>query len=244
MAGNFTAPDANPVICATCHNPHTPTSENDEQLRTVGDVTTPYGGPDYPNGYTITGWGNGQLCAQCHHARPTLASIQTQFAIGSAHPGPHDGPQADMFAGYGDYELPGTVDHVSQHLILNSLPDVCVDCHILRLEFTDPGGPAYGHTFLPQLAKCQQCHPNATDFNIGGAQDTTRALLNSLAALLPHDSTGSVMSVMDTTHWTLRQRQAGYTYFFVTNDGSFGVHNKNYAWSILRNAINSFSRPE
>jgi hypothetical protein len=239
MAGNFAAPDSNPVICATCHNPHTPTPENEEQLRTVGPVTTPYGGPDYPNGYTISGWGNGQLCVQCHHARPTLASIQLQFAIGSQHPGPHDGPQAEMFVGYGDYELPGPVLRMSQHLLTSDLPDVCVDCHIVRREFTDPGGPAYGHTFMPQLSKCQQCHPLATDFNIGGVQDSTHALLDTLAAHLPHDSTGNVMSAMDTTHWTLAQREAGYTYFFVMNDGSYGVHNRDYAWSVLRNAINS-----
>jgi hypothetical protein len=55
-------------------------------------------------------------------------------------------------------------------------------------------------------------------------------------ALLPQEN-GELLPY-DTLNWTREEREAGYAYFFVTNDASKGVHNSRYARSLLENAIN------
>jgi hypothetical protein len=99
------------------------------------------------------------------------------------------------------------------------------------------GGPLYGHSFFPDIRKCQTCHTEATDFDINGAQTRIEAKLEELAALLPHNASGAVRDTMDLVNWTREQREAGYVYLFVENDGSMGVHNVGYADSLLTNAI-------
>jgi hypothetical protein len=234
-------PLANGVTCATCHDPHNKT--NEMQLRTVADVTQSYGGEDNPDGRVISGLGNGQLCAQCHHARSSRSSILTQITTGSAHPGPHHSPQADMVSGYGDWELPGPVNRTNQHNFAADtlLQEACASCHMWQIPRGQTGGPFYGHDFEPKIEMCQQCHSSATSFDIAGVQTHTMTLLDSLGGLLPHDSTGAVRATIDTVNWTADQRAAGYTYFFVESDGSKGVHNAAYTTSILTNAINSLS---
>lgn len=224
------------VTCATCHDPHS--STNAGQLRNVGNVTSPYGGEDAPDGYVISGWGAGQLCVQCHHARRSRSNIMAQINNGSAHPGPHPSSQGDMVAGRGSYEIPGyTYPRTMLHQT-SFVADMCVTCHIVTRGFDNPQGPAYGHTFEPQLAKCQQCHASATNFDVGGVQTEVANLMEQLEDLLPQDSTGHVAHVMDTLNWTRPQREAGYAYFFVYDDKSHGVHNRDYTIALLTNAIN------
>jgi hypothetical protein len=229
----FDGETANMVGCATCHDAHG--ADNVAQLRTLADVTTPYGGEDEQSGHTITGYGKGQLCVQCHHARRSRSSIQTQLNSGSAHPGPHESPQGDMVSGHGCWETPGEYERENPHV--GHLENMCVDCHMYSIPMGQAGGPLYGHSFAPDIRKCQTCHEEATDFNVHGVQTRIEAKIEELAALLPHDSTGAVMAEMDTVNWTRAQREAGYGYIFVEADGSKGVHNPAYADSILTNAI-------
>ena len=239
-AGRSLPEDAWQVTCVTCHDPHA--KDNESQLReaALADVTSPYGGPDYPTGYTITGWGQGQLCAQCHHARRNESNIMGQINNGSAHPGPHESPQSDMISGLGCYQIPSmTYEGVGElNHSLSITPDVCVTCHFV--DQVQDNHTYATHTFRPQLSKCQTCHSGATNFDIGGVQTETLALLEELGALLPQQD-GTVMAAMDTINWTREQREAGYAYYFVEADGSHGVHNPTYARSILQNAIDHLS---
>jgi hypothetical protein len=233
----YNAETANEVTCATCHDAHA--ADNPDQLRTLTSLTLAYGGEDAPSGYVVSNLGKGQLCIQCHHARPSRSQIIAQIDTGNVHPGPHLGPQADMISGRGCWELPGDYTRASQHA--GALTDWCVDCHMYSIPHGQPGGPLYGHMFSPDVRKCQTCHAGATNFDINGVQTRIEAKLDELAALLPHDSTGAVMSAMDTINWTREQREAGYVYLFVQNDGSKGVHNEAYADSLLTDAIRYLS---
>jgi hypothetical protein len=236
------AESANQVNCATCHEAHG--NGNEYQIRTVDPVRLVYGGPDSTSGYTISGWGNGQLCAQCHHARRSQSQINGQINNGSAHPGPHESPQADMFAGRGSYEIAGyTYNREDQHAA-EPLTDKCIICHMSTIPRGQAGGPYNGHSFAPDTRGCNTsgCH-NTTTFDVGGVQTEIHGLIEELAALLPHDSTGAVMEAMDTLSWSRKQREAGYAYLFVESDGSKGVHNYPYAKSLLENAITYLNAP-
>jgi hypothetical protein len=236
-AGSMTM--TNPVTCITCHDPHNKT--NDMQLRTVAAATSPFTMANADSGsYQITGLGNAQLCAQCHHARRDKANVAGQVSRGSNHPGPHESPQADMYTGNGAIELGGAANIQRGPLHSTSLlADACVSCHMYTISRENPDGPVLGHSFEPDLRKCQTCHPAATNFDIGGVQTKTEQLLDSLLAFLPRDQDGSIVDTTNSSAWTPAQRAAGFTYFFVEADGSKGVHNRDYTYSILRGAIRS-----
>jgi predicted CXXCH cytochrome family protein len=233
-AGSLTV--ANHITCVTCHDAHS--VANPSQLRTVSTATGPFTMARADSGsYTISGLGKGQLCAQCHHARRDKANVTGQVLNGTNHPGPHESPQADMLTGNGAIELPGSITRGPLH---PQLTDACVDCHMYQLTREQTGGPLMGHLFEPDIRKCQQCHEDATNFDIGNVQTETMQLLDSLALYLPHNADG--VTVIDTTNssaWSTAQRAAGFTYFFVLADGSKGVHNRDYAKTLLLNAIAS-----
>jgi hypothetical protein len=225
--------DAYQVTCATCHDPHA--NDNEFQLRTLADQTLSYGGPDNPDNFVISGWGNGQLCAQCHHARRSLTQIMGQLNNGSGNPGPHHNPQTDVIAGVGSYEIPGyTYEREAPHTP-TILTDMCVSCHMHGTEGPFPGLTVHSHTFQPDVAACQQCHGGIQNFDVNGIQTEISGLLDQLHELLPYDSSGKVL--LDTVNSTYQEREAGYAYYFVLEDKSHGVHNPAYSRSLLLNAI-------
>lgn len=116
---------------------------------------------------------------------------------------------------------------------------------------------AGGHSFnvvgvvngqrVENLNACTSCHPGLTTFNrianddfdgdgtIEGVQDEVNGLLNALAAQLPKDSTGAVISSgITTTNTNELQRKALWNYWLIRNDGSSGVHNTGFAVSVLQ----------
>jgi hypothetical protein len=233
------------VTCATCHDVHTPaTEENPSYLRSLDPVTLAYGTPENPNGFVVEGWGAGQLCVQCHHARRNLDNITSQLTNGSAHPGPHASPQADMISGAGCWEIEGyEYERESTHtpdVVIgeSNLEDMCVKCHLYAIPHGDPGGPLYGHSFKPDVRACNTCHATPDDFDYHGKRTEIEGLMTTLFNLLPND--GETVS-FDTTLTTFEQREAGYAWYFVLNEGSMGVHNYPYAKSILENAIDYVS---
>ncbi|MBU1919447.1 hypothetical protein KKG66_01270, partial [bacterium] len=229
------------VTCATCHDVHSPaTDENPAYLRGLEAVTLEYGGPENPDGFVIEDWGAGQLCVQCHHARRSLDQIESQLNDGSDHPGPHGSPQADMVAGVGCWEIEGyeyerESDHAPEVTAGEStLEDMCVKCHLYSIPHGEEGGPIYGHTFAPDVRACNTCHTTPDDFDFRGRRTEIQTLMTTLFNMLPNDGTEPLF---DTESTTRVEREAGYAWFFVNNEGSMGVHNYTYAKSILENAI-------
>ncbi|HTY37839.1 MAG TPA: FlgD immunoglobulin-like domain containing protein [Bacteroidota bacterium] len=106
---------------------------------------------------------------------------------------------------------------------------------------------------------CAECHGKVSIDLVESTQSKTQNLLNTLYALLPkRDSTISATAPQGTaalftdTVWmqnnskvpaaskrrlTTVERAAAYNYQFVTNDGSGGVHNFNYAKGLLTSSI-------
>jgi hypothetical protein len=215
-------------------------SLNPHYLRGFEAFTTSYGGEEFQDGITVSGWGAGQVCGQCHHARRDRDQVMGQIEEGSSHPGPHHSAQSDMVLGYGSYEIEGyTYDRTPNHST-SIFSNMCVDCHMHTIPRGEEGGPLYGHSFAPDVRKCQECHSSATDLNVGNVQTEIEELMAELHALLPQDENGELLDY-GPEFWTLEEREAGYAYFFIEGDGSRGVHNQDYTKSLLENAIDYLS---
>lgn len=231
---------ANQITCGICHDAHDQHTEL--QLRAQVPIVLPN-----PAGYTISGWGMGLVCGNCHRDRRTPTQIQNQLDNGTSHFGPHSSPEADMVAGTGTYEIPGYSYPATPNQHAN-FPNACVNCHMAEEEHAE-AGTTHNHTFEPQLLTCQSslCHPGATSFNIEGVQDEVEALMNSLQTMILSnnpvlaDSGWSESTVGDTAISTYEDRVAAWAWFFVEQDGTFGVHNKDYAMLILQNSIDYYN---
>ena len=221
-AGAPNPENASLIGCVACHDPHG--GPNEAQLRDLDDYTVVY---NVNEGRTYTGYGTGQSCVQCHHARRDVANVEGQIANGNAHFGPHSSPQMDMFLGDGSYEIAGyTYDRDHTH---QNLGKGCLSCHMVSVQ----GSTERIHDFNPGVAACAGCHQNPPDFNVNGFQtEIENKLAELLAAIgVPEDSLGSP------TATTPDMRMAAYAYEFVTVDGSRGAHNPAYSMSLLQNAI-------
>ena len=240
------------INCQTCHEPHgetTPTTAT-HLIRNMASVKL-------ADGTNVTTAGEGALCMQCHQARVN-GKVYAASTAGSAHFGPHEGPQADMITGtngftYGE-EIP-TSAH--QYVVANT----CVTCHMQTVATTDPVFlQAGGHTFkmsatpagatAPEqlVAPCQTCHgSDITTFNfplfdydgdgtIDGCQTEVQHLLDQLSTLLPPAGKPKTALTIDAT-WTQPQLEAAYNWLFVTNDGSHGIHNMAYTVGLLKASI-------
>lgn len=226
---------AHAVTCGACHDAHD--NHTTKMLRAQSTVSLPN-----PSGATITGWGKGLSCANCHRERRTPSQIDSHINGGNAHFGPHLSTQANMIAGVGSYKIPGQTytDTTAQHST-SHFPNMCVDCHVVKTG-TAPHYTGRGHTFEPSVTQCAGCHTGATSFDIGGVQTEIHDLMDSLETLiLRNTELTSMEDVGDTSKSTLAERRAAWAWFFVENDGSFGIHNVNYARTLLTNSINSLN---
>ncbi len=244
------------INCQTCHEPHGQTTPaNDTHLiRNMGPVTL-------ADGTIVTDAGEGALCMNCHQSREK-ASTYASTTPGSAHFGPHEGPQADMLEGVNGYTYGQTIPtSAHQYAVANT----CVGCHAQTVASTDPAFlQAGGHTFMmsatpagsstPEqlVGVCQTCHgPDITTFNfplfdydgtgnIQGVQTEVQYLLDQLSALLPPLGQPKTALNIDAT-WTQPQLEAAYNWLFVTNDGSKGIHNMAYTVGLLKASIANLS---
>ncbi|MEE8318769.1 MAG: hypothetical protein V3R36_03925, partial [Dehalococcoidales bacterium] len=94
--------------------------------------------------------------------------------VSSTHWGPHHGPQSTMLLGIGGAGASGSP---SAHYSM--VEDGCPTCHLA-------GGD---HLLSPSMQRhaikrCQSCHADATNFDIGGVQTEVEALIEELEHLL------------------------------------------------------------
>jgi hypothetical protein len=233
------------IGCPTCHDPHVGEMGmgNAAQLREVGPVELSYvfpweaGDAEAPR---MEGYGVGQACAQCHKARRDNANVLGQIANGYGHFGPHGSPQADMFTGYGSYEIPGmTYFRTSAHTL--AVTTACVECHMVReVELHGELQDHAFHTFEVNTENCLPCHtlPEG-DFDYNGVQTACQGKLDQVGTLMGYTDWADLLATLnvDNLLWTPEERGAVYGAVFVNNSGDLCVHNKSYAFSLLDNAI-------
>jgi predicted CXXCH cytochrome family protein len=235
--------DVQSVTCAACHDPHS--DENPSQLR-VASV--------------------GDACTSCHKTRissrglhhspqgPMLAGVNaTPFSLSQT------GTVIGMYSGI---QFPGYQYRNSSH---SNIANKCAECHMATIAGADtlliPGIPFSqyrsklgGHTFkvaydmgtpndptddILNPVGCKECHGTVSLEFVDQSQAKIKALLEQLRVLLPHLTSGD--TTLPKTHTdaslTTIQKAASYNWYFVSYDGSYGVHNFEYAAGLLRSSI-------
>ncbi len=234
VSGNIDSPAA--IDCATCHTVH----PDNFDLRLTGPVTWI---ADEGFGDTSVDFGdNSNTCAECHQSRraePNIAAPGETFEITSTHYGPHHGAMANVLAGELFAEIEGSTAYPTSSIHVNA-GATCVTCHMEI--YTDGTG---GHTWWPNVDNCQDCHAT-TDFNYGGVQTDTQALLDELRDLLVDQGTlewveeDEAYEPIVGVH-PMANARAFYNWVGLTEDRSLGVHNPRYVEALLENSIEAIT---
>jgi hypothetical protein len=215
-------PDPTRQDCRACHMIHDTYTMGDFALRSEEPVEF-YA----TEGVTFDG-GEGNLCVNCHQPRRFIPEPVDGVISGiSSHWGPHHGPQSAMLLGVGGA---GVDDMVGPHY--GAVTNTCVDCHM---------GEGRNHTFEPDDANCQSCHPDIDGFDYKGVQTEIQALTDELGALLL--AAGLINENGADGHPTVSsaptdEAMALWNWLYVAHeDKSIGVHNPDYAKALLEEGI-------
>jgi hypothetical protein len=223
--------DADPTRqdCRACHKIHETYTKQDLALRTEAPVSF----------YAIVGstfdGGQGNLCVNCHQPRRTYPGAVNGIVKGiTTHWGPHHGPQSSMILGVGGAGV--TDGPPSGHY--GAVENTCVHCHM---------GDGRNHTFEPDVARCQACHPGATDFDINGVQsevDSLATLLGDQLVALGLLDENSIAGEPIVTQAPEAQAIALWNWLYVHHeDRSRGVHNSDYTIAMLQAGLAALNPP-
>ena len=218
-------------ICATCHQARSTGATYDNQTEpttftrtfTGDDIAVYQNGALGPNGSaTLNGTGD------------TLTVVfdvpLTHVYISSTHAGPHHGPMANMFAGIVGYPTNGIVFDRDHHTD-------CVNCHL------NDSTAGYGHSFLPDVQICNNCHGDA--FDVEGFQSEVEERMAALEVKLEeihaiHVEDGEVHPMYASI--TREEFQAFWNFMGIYEDKSMGIHNPDYTEQMLNLAEDNLGK--
>ena len=247
---------ANPLNCNGCHDKHRSfdfaEDGNDMAVRTLDAVDFRVFAEDDTLDDYVLDYGNASnLCANCHQPRTGIpkADENGKYKNTSTHWGPHHGPQTAL--------LEGLLGAYTTFTIYEAIPAVkeakhrtdtgaCVDCH---MEGTTDG--SYGHTWEPALNNCSNCHTTPADqLEVTGLADDMTTLAGLLEqvkgeALDSNNDPISGSEVVGIVHddhpvkgyFDIKAAEAAWNYLYILEDKSMGIHNPNYAKSIIKNSV-------
>jgi len=236
--------DPTPINCRTCHPIHESYTFEDYSLRTSTAVDLIVGDATYD-------YGSSNLCANCHQARPVSpypVAGGDDVTITNARYGPHYGPQSNMLAGSGPFQIPGSMPYLnSAHT--NLVTNGCVTCHMGPATGTFGGGhqmnvqytTASGGTVY-QYTGClgSGCHNSAADVTamINPNRTEISELLYALRDRLQEVGLLNAAELVPTP-LTMTQMEAAaiMNYKFIYGDASYGAHNYRYTKALLVNTL-------
>jgi len=248
------APYSDPatINCRTCHNVHTNYDSTDWGLKRTVPVAF------YAAKVASADLGKGNLCGQCHQARPSstpidLTNPDATISITDMRLGAHHSPAANVFTGSLQFVPNGnaTVPTSNYHSMVK---DACVTCHMAD-TYVAHGQATGGHTFktvsddgtIFNTNACKACHTevtNLTNFNqIGsGFTDQFQTDMDSCATVMIAKgwmTASKNWNASSSKPLVVTQNQAAamYAYNALQEDKSKGVHNPKYARAVLDNIM-------
>lgn len=243
MEASGTVENPAPINCRTCHKIHT--------TYTAADYAFTYTQPNqflFNAGQGPVNFGEvGNLCSQCHQGR-TLSPMPVpggaDVTITSSRYGYHHGPQAQILAGIGAFELDGdVVNGPMAHGNPIPNPKLCATCHMASAF----GSQAGGHTWKmgyelhgveeQNIAGCAQCHSTLTSFDHVGLQTQVSEKLEELATELKRIGVMTSSGSSATGTWPADVAAAFVNWQMIEEDRSEGVHNPPYVIAILDGSI-------
>lgn len=236
LNGEEGTPYGTSIGCFACHAPH---SNGDFMLR----ITEPQ---KLLNDYSMD-LGASNLCVPCHQSRQSVydyvVAVDGVVTIGN-HWGPHHSPQADMLMGSNGFEFAGhDYDNAAPAAHVSVENDACLACH-----FNANSVNLGGHSFDMRtdgddlnVASCNRCHTDATDFDINDAITDLTELAEELHAHLQTegllDEDGHSVTGATTT---VPKAGALWNYLLWEEDQSHGIHNPYYFEDLLQSSIEQF----
>lgn len=233
------------INCRTCHQIHTTYQAGDFALATTDPVDLMVGG-------ITVDFGTGNLCANCHQARPASPNPTVgaggQDTVPSAFYGTHHGPQATVFAaGPGLPVFEGTATlptgPFTPHLTFaGSERRACVGCH-MQEPFGNQAGDHtwnmtynyHGSTEVLNDGTCDACHTNVTD-RLDQAMAEVQPMLDDLQACLVAEGVMTAGGSANAGAVVDNDLLAAFLIWqTITEDGSYGAHNPQYVPAILSN---------
>jgi len=181
--------------------------------------------------------------------------------------GPHHGPQGDMLQGTLGYQFSGYTLYptASQHGAATA--EGCIDCHMGNPQAHDGyniGGHSFNMTYFNEETAteytlsgvCTSCHPAATslDYNLKdvdynnngvkegiqteleGLRDTLQIWLKAAGALTENADT-HVFSIKNNKWVSKNVAGAVYNWVLFNEDRSWGVHNPQYFYHLLKSSV-------
>lgn len=250
VVGDISDPSA--WTCNTCHGLHSNFDESDWEVRLSDPVTAVF-----DETVSLDFGNNSNLCANCHQSRraePNISNPGSEFEITNTHYGPHHGPQANLLAGVGFAEIAGSTPYPTA----GSDPHMGVGCTGCHMGDYDAENNAGGHSWVPSLTTCNECH-TTEGFDYGGVQTDIEEKLRDLKVLLLaqgvieegleifyelNEETGAIEldTVSEGLHpvvgeHTMVRAQAFFNWIGIEEDRSLGVHNPKYIEALLDNSI-------
>ena len=208
-------------LCANCHQARRASSGYDNQTEDK-TYARKFTGDDI-EAYSHAAVGpNGTI----EHIGDTLFVVfdvpTTYVYTNSTHAGPHHGPQANIFA--------ADIGTVAGSPFDRDHHTDCAGCHLSLEEGS-------GHTFVPDMNMCNECHGDA--LNITAKQEAVAVRLHAVGEAL--EAIGAIHIADDGVHpmYASLERakwNAFWNYMCLVEDKSEGLHNFGYAEQLLTSA--------
>ncbi len=203
------------------------------------------------------------MCMTCHQSRKngdTVINDTAPYYGFSDRFDPHHGPQTDMFLGHNGYQFDdASITGLGTHSKV--MQDACITCHMANIGTGNSPSHQWnmvdttGGTAHDLVTGCVNCHGPITSFDdiqassdldgngqVEGVQTEVEGMLAKLAELLPKDSQNPDAVVSRMYDSLLVKDKPNvikgiYTYYFVEEDKSMGVHNTKYTVALLTKAL-------
>ena len=231
-----TAPDGNftRITCFTCHAPHT---NGNLEVRAQNAVTLLNG--------EIFDRGDANQCASCHHSRADVRTYVVDSVEIDSRFGPHHGPQSDLLMGTGGYEYADyEYDDNSAHT--NVAANGCLDCHKTTSLYATGGHVFSLYDEAEEYENTKGCNKSTChdgdveEFDYEGKQTEVAEMLDSLKVLMIAANLWDPIEDEAPERIVETADSAGalFNFMFIEEDRSHGVHNTDYAISLLESSIN------